>query len=430
MDRRGIFLLSATKLFNAQTMEIQKSLILIVDDRIDNLNILSDVMQVHGHCVSLASDGESALTLLKTISPDLILLDIMMPGIDGFETCMRLKADEKTKDIPVIFMTALADTADKIKGFKMGAVDYITKPFQHEEVVARVNVQLKLRNLNRQLQISQFKLMQAEKISSLGQLVAGVAHEVKNPVSFIAGNLEHTGNYIQDLVSLLKLYQKYLPNTPEEIKKKIEEIDLDFIFEDLPKMIGSMNIGIERIDNIMQSLRKFSRKDATYRKTADIHQGIDTTLMILSHRLKANEIHPKIEVIKEYGELPEIECFPGQLNQVFMNLLANAIDVFEEKTQTNKSFIPQIRIITKLTNNNSVKIIIADNGYGMCEEVRNNLFNAFFTTKPEGKGTGLGLSISYQIITETHGGTLECFSSEGEGTEFVIQIPVKAKLGL
>jgi signal transduction histidine kinase len=405
-------------------MEIQKSLILIVDDKVTNLNILSDVMQLHGHYVSVASDGESALTLLKTISPDLILLDIMMPGIDGFETCTRLKADEKTKDIPVIFMTALTDTADKIKGFKVGAVDYITKPFQQEEVVARVNVQLKLRNLNRQLQISQFKLMQAEKISSLGQLVAGIAHEVKNPVGFIAGNLEHTGNYIQDLISLLNLYQKYLPNTPEEIKNKIDAIDLDFLLEDLPKMIVSMNLGIERISDIMQSLRKFSRKDATYRKAVNIHQGIDTTLMILSHRLKANEIHPKIEVIKEYGKLPEIECFPGQLNQVFMNLLANAIDVFEDKAKKNESFIPQIRISTKLINNNSLEIIIADNGDGMTEEVRNNLFNAFFTTKAEEKGTGLGLSISYQIITETHGGTLECFSSEGEGTQFVIHIPI------
>jgi signal transduction histidine kinase len=405
-------------------MEIQKSLILIVDDKVTNLNILSDVMQLQGHYVSVASDGESALTLLKTISPDLILLDIMMPGIDGFETCTRLKADEKTKDIPVIFMTALTDTADKIKGFKVGAVDYITKPFQQEEVVARVNVQLKLRNLNRQLQISQFKLMQAEKISSLGQLVAGVAHEVKNPVGFIAGNLEHTGNYIQDLISLLNLYQKYLPNTPEEIKNKIDAIDLDFLLEDLPKMIVSMNLGIERISDIMQSLRKFSRKDATYRKAVNIHQGIDTTLMILSHRLKANEIHPKIEVIKEYGKLPEIECFPGQLNQVFMNLLANAIDVFEDKAKKNESFIPQIRISTKLINNNSLEIIIADNGDGMTEEVRNNLFNAFFTTKAEEKGTGLGLSISYQIITETHGGTLECFSSEGEGTQFVIHIPI------
>lgn len=406
-------------------MEIQKSLILIVDDKINNLNILSDVMQVHGHCVAVASNGENALNQLENISPDLILLDIMMPGMDGFETCMRLKADEKTKDIPVIFMTALTDTADKIKGFKVGAVDYITKPFQQEEVVARVNVQLKLRNLNRQLQISQFKLMQAEKISSLGQLVAGVAHEVKNPVGFIAGNLEHAGNYIQDLISLLNLYQRNLPNTPEEITNKIDAIDLDFLLEDLPKMIVSMNMGIERISDIMQSLRKFSRKDATYRKNADIHQGIDTTLMILCHRLKANEVHPKVEVIKEYGELPEIECFPGQLNQVFMNLLANAIDVFEDKAKNKEFFIPQIRITTQLINDNSVKIIIADNGYGMSEKVRNNLFNAFFTTKPEGKGTGLGLSISYQIITETHGGTLECFSSEGEGTEFVIQIPVK-----
>ncbi|MEM6752539.1 MAG: response regulator [Cyanobacteria bacterium P01_C01_bin.38] len=410
-------------------MEIQKSLILIVDDKIDNLNILSDVMELHGHSVLIATDGESALNELKAICPDLILLDIMMPGMDGFETCMRLKAHEKTKDIPVIFMTALTDTADKIKGFKVGAVDYITKPFQQEEIVARVNVQLQLRNLNRQLQKSQFKLMQAEKISSLGQLVAGVAHEVKNPVGFIAGNLEHTGNYIQDLVSLLNLYQKHLPNKPEEITKKIDEIDLDFLLEDLPKMIASMNLGIERISEIMQSLRNFSRKDATYRKTADIHQGIDTTLMILSHRLKANAIHPKIKVIKEYGNLPEIECFPGQLNQVFMNLLANAIDVFEDKAKKTECFIPQIRISTKLINNNSVEIIIADNGYGMTEEVRNNLFNAFFTTKPEGKGTGLGLSISYQIITETHSGTLECFSSEGEGTEFAIQIPVKVGNG-
>ena len=406
-------------------MKIQKSLILIVDDNINNVKILSDVMQMQGHHVSTAGNGENALSQLKVICPDLILLDIMMPDMDGFEVCQRLKSGYKTKDIPVIFMTALADTADKIKGFKLGAVDYITKPFQQEEVVARVNVQLELRNLSRQLQISQFKLMQAEKISSLGQLVAGIAHEVKNPVGFIAGNLEHTANYVQDLISLLKLYQKYLPDTPEEIIRKNDEIDLDFLLEDLPKMITSMNLGVDRISDIMQSLRIFSRKDATQRKSEDIHEGIDTTLMILSHRLKANEIHPEIEVIKKYGNLPEIECFPGQLNQVFMNLLANAIDVFEEKAQSDKYFIPQIRITTELIDNSSLKIRISDNGYGMCEEVKSKLFDAFFTTKPEGKGTGLGLSISYQIIAEIHGGTLECFSCEGEGTEFVIQIPIR-----
>ena len=408
-------------------MEIQENLILIVDDNINNIRILSDVMQMQGHSVSVASNGENALNELQTISPDLILLDIMMPGMDGFEVCRRLKAWDKTKDIPIIFMTALSDTADKVKGLKLGAVDYITKPFQQEEIVARVNVQLKLRNLNRELQISQFKLMQAEKISSLGQLVAGIAHEVKNPVGFIAGNLEHTANYIQDLISLLNLYQNNLSNTPEEISKKIDAIDLDFLLEDLPKMIASMNLGVERISDIMQSLRNFSRQDATQRKFADIHQGIDTTLMILSHRLKANEIHPKIDVIKDYGNLPEIECFPGQLNQVFMNLFANAIDVLEGKAQTDKYFIPIISVSTELVNRNSVRVRVADNGDGIREEVKNKLFDAFFTTKPEGKGTGLGLSISYQIITEIHGGTLECFSLEGEGTEFLIQIPIMGR---
>ena len=405
-------------------MEKQENLILIVDDKSYNIELLFHVMKINGHGVLIANSGESALEKLKTVLPDLILLDIMMPGMDGFETCKRLKADRKTKDIPIIFMTALTNTADKVKGFKLGAVDYITKPFQQEEVLARVDVQLKLRNLTRQLQQSQFRLMQAEKISSLGQLVAGVAHEVNNPVNFIAGNLEHSNCYIEDLTNLINLYQKHLPLPPEEIRNKIEEIDLDFLLEDLPKMITSMNLGIERISDIMQSLRKFSRRDATQKKTTDIHQGIDTTLMILSHRLKANKIHPKIEVVKEYGDLPEVECYPGQLNQVFMNLLSNAIDVFEQRIETDKSFIPQIRIKTEFINNNSVKITIADNGYGISEEVRSKLFDAFFTTKPEGKGTGLGLSISYQIITDTHGGTLECFSEEGEGTEFLIHIPI------
>ncbi len=409
-------------------MQKQENLILIVDDKSYNIELLFHVMQINGHGVLVANSGESALEKVKIVLPDLILLDIMMPGMDGFEICKRLKADRKTKDIPVIFMTALTNTADKIKGFKLGAVDYITKPFQQEEVLARVDVQLKLQNLNRQLQQSQFRLMQAEKISSLGQLVAGVAHEVNNPVNFIAGNLEHSNCYIEELTNLINLYQKHLPLPPEEIKNKIEEIDLDFLLEDLPKMITSMNLGIERISDIMQSLRKFSRRDATQKKTTDIHQGINTTLMILSHRLKANKIHPKIEVVKEYGDLPEVECYPGQLNQVFMNLLSNAIDVFEEGIETDKCFIPQIRIKTEFINNNSekniIKIIIADNGYGMSEEVRSKLFDAFFTTKPEGKGTGLGLSISYQIITDTHGGTLECFSEEGEGTEFAIHIPI------
>ncbi len=278
-----------------------------------------------------------------------------------------------------------------------------------------------------QLQQTQSQLVQTEKISSLGQLVAGVAHEVNNPVSFISGNLAHVNDYIKDLIHILELYQKHLPSPPDEIQSEIEAVDLDFLLQDLPKMISSMKLGTDRIRGIMQSLRNFSRTDSIDKQAVNLHEGIDSTLMILQHRLKANSIRPTIEVIKEYGELPLVSCFPGQMNQVFMNLLANAIDALEESTY-GKSFVENsqhpntITIRTKLVDD-QVIIRIADNGQGMSEAVRQKLFNAFFTTKPEGKGTGLGLSISYQIITEKHGGILECISSPGQGAEFIIQIP-------
>jgi PAS domain S-box-containing protein len=276
------------------------------------------------------------------------------------------------------------------------------------------------------LQRTQGQLVQTEKISQLGQLVAGVAHEVNNPVSFISGNLSHTKQNVEDLINLLHLYQKYLPNPPIEITEEIENIDLEYLLEDLPKMISSMKLGTDRIRDIMQSLRNFSRADANEKKAVDIHQGLDTTLIVLSHRLKASPSRPAIQIVKEYGQIPAFECYSGQINQVFMNLLANAIDALEE-SNSGKTFAELqqnpniIRIRTEIVNpTHELKICIADNGCGMPKEVRQNLFNAFFTTKSEGKGTGLGLSISHQIITEAHGGTLECFSNPGKGTEFVI----------
>jgi signal transduction histidine kinase len=246
-------------------------------------------------------------------------------------------------------------------------------------------------------------------------------------VSFVHGNLVHTQKYTQDLLRLVKLYQQHFPNPPEEIQSEIDEIDLEFLSEDLEKMLKSMRVGTDRIRDIVLSLRNFSRLDEAEFKQANLHEGIDNTLMILQNRLKANPKHPKIKVIKDYGKLSLIQCCPGQLNQVFMNILSNAIDALEESGVRTFESEKQatIAIHTEKTEDNWSVIRIIDNGMGIPEEVRAKLFDPFFTTKPIGKGTGLGLSISYQIIVERHGGQLSCHSEIGQGTEFRIEIPLR-----
>lgn len=267
-----------------------------------------------------------------------------------------------------------------------------------------------------ELQQTQTRLVQTEKMSSLGQLVAGVAHEINNPVSFIYGNVNPANRYAESLISLLKLYQEHYPEPPDDIAEELEELDVDFITEDLLKLLASMKLGADRIRQIVSSLRTFSRKDEADKKSVDIHQGLDSTLMILGSQLKAQQHRQAIEVVKDYGELPAIYCYAGQLNQVFMNILGNAIDALATCPQ------PQLKISTRIEKQH-VLIAIQDNGGGMPEAVRSQIFNPFFTTKPIGQGTGMGLSISYQIVTERHGGSLECNSKENEGTTFIIQIP-------
>jgi two-component system, NtrC family, sensor kinase len=283
-----------------------------------------------------------------------------------------------------------------------------------------------------ELQRTQSQLIQSEKMSSLGQLVAGVAHEINNPISFIFCNITHADTYTQDLLQLIQLYQKHYPQPVAEIQAQAEAIDLEFMLEDLPKLLTSMKVGAERIQQIVLSLRTFSRMDEAQIKQVNIHDGIDSTLTILQNRLKAKPDCPEIEVIKDYGNLPLVECYAGQLNQVFMNILCNAIDALEEghksrviEHRKQDQSPPTIRIRTQLIQPNQVIIQIADNGPGMTETVRQRLFDPFFTTKPVGKGTGMGLSISYQIITERHGGSLQCISSPGQGAELAIQIPLK-----
>jgi two-component system, NtrC family, sensor kinase len=420
--------------------------ILVVDDNPTNIQVLFDVLSEIGYRVAIAKSGEAALQRLQSYHPDIILLDVMMPGIDGFETCQRLKAEPANRDIPVIFMTALSDTVDKVKGLSLGAVDYITKPIQHEEALARIRVHLQLSNSQKVLEQSttelsrtldnlkqaQVHLVQSEKMSSLGQLVAGVAHEINNPINFISGNLEPAEEYIQNLITFVSLYRECHPQPHPQIEAWMKKVDMDYLAEDLPKLLNSLKLGSDRIRQLVLSLRNFSRLDEAELKPVDIHAGIDSTLVILQHRLKASCDHPTIQVIKDYGQLPMVECYPSQLNQVVMNLLSNAIDALEDEMGNraermgNKPTLsnPTITIRTSITHNNWVTIAIADNGIGISEKIRSQLFDPFFTTKSIGKGTGLGLSISHQIITQKHGGKIDCDSTLGQGTEFVVQIPV------
>ncbi|MEH2443478.1 hybrid sensor histidine kinase/response regulator [Nostoc sp.] len=414
-----------------------RGIILVVDDNPANLQVLSSFLDQSSFEVWAARSGEKALQRLENDDlPDLILLDVMMPGIDGFETCKQLKSNPRVQDIPVIFMTALSETADKVKGLQLGAVDYITKPFQYEEVLVRIENHLKLRNLtktliakNAELQQTQAQLIQAEKVAALGQLTAGIAHEVNNPINFIAGNLNFVEQYVQEVISLLYLYQKYLPEPPDEIQTAIQKNDLNFLLDDLSKIIKSMQLGTDRVTEIVSYLNNFSRHREAGKKLANLHEGLESTLLILGHRFKRNAHHPAIQLIKEYGDLPLIECFPGEINQVFMNLISNAIDAIEESHKTtNIDMLHQYHGVIKVKTEvigEQVILRVADNGSGIENADKIKIFDAFYTTKPVGKGTGLGLSIAYQIVVNNHHGKITYHSKPGEGIEFIVELPIR-----
>ncbi|PAX54606.1 hybrid sensor histidine kinase/response regulator [Brunnivagina elsteri] len=483
-----------------------KANILVVDDTPDNLRLLSAMLREQGYEVRKALNGKMALTACQMLIPDIVLLDVNMPGMDGYEVCKQIKANEQTCGVPVIFISALDDVLDKVKAFDVGGVDYITKPFHGAEVILRIENQINLRLLQLKLQeknvllqkafddlkTAQVQQIQNEKMIGLGQLVAGVAHEINNPVSFIYGNLQYANQYVQDLVNLIELYQQEYPEATPKVEAKVKDIDLKFVMDDLQNLTSAMYRGADRIREIVISLQNFSRFDEAQMKSANIHQGIDNTLLMLEHRLNSTAHRPAITIVKEYGNLPSIDCFPGELNQVFMHILNNAIDALEKGNTTwqisqhniknnlvkdnteenldnqkpynkqslmpktygngqtdyhnrqsleeenqnyswnsrslishSQDLIPQIRINTQVTNTNSVKIIISDNGTGIDDRVRSRLFDPFFTTKPVGKGTGLGLSISHQIIVQKHRGSLTCHSAPEQGAEFIIEIPIR-----
>ncbi|MEM6252366.1 MAG: response regulator [Cyanobacteria bacterium P01_D01_bin.156] len=419
--------------------------ILVVDDTPANLKVITEILSVKNYQVSVAISGERALKRLESHIPDLILLDIQMPGINGFETCQQIKKNPDLASIPIIFITALSDTDSTVKGFELGAVDYITKPFREAELLARVHTHLQLRQIQQTLeskvmsrtqdlelalarvQESQMQLVQHEKMSALGNLVAGVAHEINNPIGFISGNLDELQQDLSSIFEHLKLCHQEI--TTPEIQEHAKQITLSYLMEDIPEMLASMEAGCERICGISNSLRVFSRADKDIKIDFNIHEGIDSTLLILKHRLKANTQHPDIEILKEYEQLPDIKCFPGQLNQVFMNILTNAIDALEESNES-KSYEEieqdsnQILIKTTLINDH-VHIYVRDNGIGMPQTIKQKIFDYLYTTKGVGKGTGLGLAVAKQIVMEVHDGHIKVESEEGKGTEFCIQLPIE-----
>ncbi|TAE57396.1 MAG: hybrid sensor histidine kinase/response regulator [Nostocales cyanobacterium] len=417
--------------------------ILIVDDKLENIRFLSDFLSKHNYQVRKAINGKTALTAIQTVQPDLILLDINMPGMGGYEVCEYLKSDPITSSIPVIFLSAGSDVQDKLKAFEVGGIDYITKPFQLEEVLARIQTQLKIKSLQQELesrnkqlqktllllQNTQAELIQKEKLINSGRIAAGISHEINNPLSFILCNLAPASEYSHKLVNLVKIYRQAFPEGTPEIKNFIDDMELDFINSDFTKIIDSMYTGAERIRSVIQAIHVFSRLDQSGVKPFSVNESIDSTLMTLSYQFELKET-VSISVIKNYTDIPEAQGYANIFNQAVMNILQNSIDALTAKFNLHHEdtiFKPTIWIQSKLTATNKIMISIRDNGIGIDKKYQERIFEPFFSTKSRQTGTGLGLYTSYQIITDIHKGSLfyqDC--SEG-GSEFIIELPIHQK---
>jgi len=394
-----------------------------------------------------AYSGQEAMQLVSQHADiAFMLLDVVMESNDaGLKVVKYIRDELKNKLIRIILRTGQPGEAPEesiildydINDYKL-KVDLsrhrlitttIATLRSYRDVVTLEQRNSELNKTLRELQQAQIQILQSEKMASLGNLLAGVAHEINNPLGFLTGSIDNAQEYIQDLFAHIECYQKNYPTPEKEVNQHAQKIELEYLTEDLPKLINSMQVATERIQSISTSLRSFSRADTSQKVACNIHEGIDSTILILKYRLKANDKRPAIEVIQEYGNLPLINCFLGQINQVFMNIIANAIDaidtISEGKTFAELKVNPhKITINTGVsTENNMVLIRIKDNGPGMSETVKSRIFDHLFTTKSASKGTGLGLAIAKQIVEETHGGKLTCNSTIGQGTEFVIELP-------
>ncbi|MDM5181435.1 response regulator [Massilia sp. DJPM01] len=401
-------------------MKHERQTILIVDDVPANIGVLVEFLEEKQFRVLVARDGEEGLERCRLVQPDLVLLDVMMPGIDGLETCRRLKQDSETARIPVIFMTAMTDSDNVVAAFEAGGVDYVTKPIRLTEVLARINTHLALREMHRQLsaqnallQETNDRLLQAEKMAAIGQLAAGVAHEINNPIGFVNCNLGSLQTYVTTLFGVIDDFQQAASAThavAARMAELNEAAEVDFIRHDFATLMSESRDGLQRVKDIVQSLKDFSHADNADTTFADLHQGLDSTLRIVS-----SEIKNKADVVKEYGDLPPVECIASQLNQVFMNLLVNAAHAIADRG-----------VITIRTGRAGqwIWIEIGDTGAGMDAETIHRIFDPFFTTKPIGIGTGLGLSVSYGIV-KSHGGRIDVHSEPGKGSRFTVHLPIQ-----
>ncbi|MDY6937306.1 MAG: ATP-binding protein [Cyanobacteriota bacterium] len=416
------------------------SRILVVEDDATSRLFLQRNLRGAGYEPIMTTNGLEGLERAREIHPALIICDWVMPLMDGIDVCRQVKSDPSLARTFFILLSSREAVADRIAGLDAGADDFLTKPVDPNELKARVRAGLRQHQLTEQLsdalrnlQQAQSQLVQHEKMMGLGQLVAGVAHELNNPVTFIETNLTYANNYLSDLLELLLLYRKHYPNPVAEIQDCEASIDFEFLHGDLPKLLGSMKMGTRRIDQIVQNLKIFARFDEMGIKRVDLHQGLKSTLALLRYSLQGKRGEPQIETLEDYSEMPPIECDPGQLNQAFLNIINNAI-YFLRNSQSyacdrdDRITTPTIKIRTEIVEGDRARITIEDNGPGMTQEVRERIFDPFFTTKPVGQGTGMGLAICYQIIAERHRGQLSCTSTPGEGTQFAIDLPLRQSL--
>lgn len=433
--------LSLNSLSGQTSVEPQPDL-LIVDDIPDNIRFLSKFLMTQGYIVRKATSGAMALRAIAALLPDLILLDINMGEMSGYELCAQIKENPDTQHIPIIFLSAGGEALDKVRAFKIGGADYITKPFQLEEVLVRIQTQLTLRSLQESQKVqnqklrqtledlkrAQATLIQQEKMSTLKKVVAGVAHEINNPLNFISGNVEPARQYVQTLLELTQLYQQHYPDLPAAIRDFQSEVDLDFVVEDLNNILQSMKTGAARIKTVVSALRSFTHLDESGVKRISLQDAIETILTILRYRLDNRTSGITIQVRKNYQPIPLVSCYAEQLGQAIFNLLVNAIDAIETKLDQiarypEVSYQPELVITIQPESERRVLLCIQDNGIGISQEHQGRLFEPFFSTKPAGKGLGLGLVTTRRIIEEQHRGRL-VYTAKDDSTTFSIHLPI------